>query len=575
MVPDVSKTARFSNQFDQISNFTTRSILCVPLHTKGQTIGAIEALNKAGKFDDDDLRLLSSLASLAAGGIENARLFKQAQQEITERKRAEEALQVTVQHLETAHNQAMVYAQELNAEIIERKRAEEALEKERALLAQRVAERTADLKAANEELAQAARLKDEFLASMSHELRTPLSAVLGLSEVIRGEIYGPVNEKQRKALSDIEDSGRHLLSLINDILDLSKIGAGKLELQLDRVAVAPVCQASLQMIEDEARRKDIEVSSKLDTAVTMLQADERRLKQILVNLLSNAVKFTPDGGAVGLEVTGAAERDEVDFIVWDTGIGISPEGLNHLFQPFMQLNAGLARQYPGTGLGLALVHRMVELHQGRIVVESEQGRGSRFTVSLPWRAQSQSPAPASPEAQTSVVEIAVPRSETVPAAAPARPHTASTVPDDSSDHQHLEPQPPAVESPLILLAEDDQKLAIFMKNYLTAKHYRVILAGNGLAAVELARREQPDLILMDVQMPDIDGLEATRRIRAEGGPDLAGVPIIALTALAMSGDRERCLEAGANHYLSKPIKLKELAQAIEIQLIKNQLSKKG
>jgi len=575
MVPDVSKTSRFSDQFDQISNFTTRSILCVPLHTKGQIIGAIEALNKAGKFDDDDLRLLSSLASLAAGGIENARLFKQAQQEIIERKRAEEALQVTVQRLETAHNQAMVYAQELNAEITERKRAEEALEKERALLAHRVAERTADLRAANEELAQAARLKDEFLASMSHELRTPLSAVLGLSEVIRGEIYGPVNDKQRKALSDIEESGRHLLSLINDILDLSKIEAGKLELQLDRVPVASVCQASLRMIEDEARRKDIEVSSKLDTSVTILQADERRLKQILVNLLSNAVKFTPDGGAVGLEVTGAAERDEVDLTVWDTGIGISPEDLKHLFQPFMQLNAGLARQYPGTGLGLALVHRMVELHDGRITVESEQGQGSRFTISLPWQAQAQSPAPADPETQGSVVEIAVPRTEAVPATVPERSVADSTVPGESSDHHHVEPSPPVLEPPLILLAEDDQKLANFMKNYLTAKHYRVILAGNGLDAVELARQEQPDLILMDVQMPEIDGLEATRRIRAEDEPDLAGVPIIALTALAMSGDRERCLEAGANHYLSKPIKLKELAQAIEIQLIKNQLSKKG
>jgi CheY-like chemotaxis protein len=218
---------------------------------------------------------------------------------------------------------------------------------------------------------------------------------------------------------------------------------------------------------------------------------------------------------------------------------------------------------------------MVELHKGRLVVESEEGQGSRFTVSLPWQAQSQPAAPADTEAPGSVVEITVPRDEAMPATAPESQATDSTVPDGSSDHQPAEPQPTAPESPLILVAEDDQKLANFMKNYLTAKHYRVILAKNGLDAVELARQERPDLILMDVQMPEIDGLEATRRIRADDEPDLAGVPIIALTALAMSGDRERCLEAGANNYLSKPIKLKELAQAIEIQLIKNRFSRKG
>jgi PAS domain S-box-containing protein len=423
-----------------------------------------------------------------------------------------------------------LFLQGITLDITERKLAEEALIDERALLARRVDERTADLSAANADLARAAMLKDEFLASMSHELRTPLNAVLGLSEALQEEIYGSLNDRQRRALHSIAESGRHLLDLINDILDLAKIGAGKLELDLQPVAVETICQASLRLIKQVAHTKQLSVALTLDPAVTLLHVDARRMKQILVNLLSNAVKFTPAGGSIGLEVAGNTIRQAVDLTVWDTGIGIAHEQMSQLFQPFVQLDRRLARQYEGTGLGLALVYRMIELHGGSIAVTSEIGRGSRFTVALPWPA-AYADAPAS---HGSVIEPAP-----HPISPPARPA----------------PQP------LVLLAEDNEATITMIVDYLDTCGYRVVVARNGAEAIMRAREARPAIVLMDIQMPGIDGLEATRRIRTIEA--LADLPVIALTALAMPGDHERCLAAGANHYLSKPVSLRRLANLIE------------
>jgi PAS domain S-box-containing protein len=417
-------------------------------------------------------------------------------------------------------------------DITERKQAQEALAKERALLARHVEERTADLSAANAELARAGRLKDEFLASMSHELRTPLNAILGLSEALQEGVYGPLVERQHVSLHSIEESGRHLLALINDILDLAKIGAGKIELEYESVSIRTVCQASLQLVRQAAQKKQLVVELTIDPAVTLMYGDARRLKQILVNLLANAVKFTPPGGAIGLKVVGDLNRQVVDLTVWDTGIGIAPEDLSRLFQPFVQLDSRLARQYEGTGLGLVLVSRMAELHGGSVRVASEPGVGSRFTVSLPWQ-----------------------------------------VPSGHGDVRKMQQEPPAANErpaaltpPAILLAEDNELNILTITGYLEAKGYRILVARNGAEAVARARESRPALILMDIQMPDMDGLEAIRRIRAQNkAPSL---PIIALTALAMPGDRERCLAAGADEYLSKPVSLKGLVAAVDTQLRK-------
>ncbi|MGB0388947.1 MAG: ATP-binding protein [Ardenticatenaceae bacterium] len=413
---------------------------------------------------------------------------------------------------------------QLEARTHELERAKAALEEERTLLALRVEERTAELKQANLELARAARLKDEFLANMSHELRTPLSTVLGMNELLRMKIYGPLNAKQEETLHDMDQSARHLLVLINDILDLSKIEAGKMELQIGPALVANVCESSLFFITQMAQTKQITLFRPTDMPFKGWQADGRRIKQILVNLLSNAVKFTPQGGQVGLEVKG--DEKQIHFTVWDTGIGISAEDMKRLFQPFTQIDSGLSRQHEGTGLGLSLSLKLAQMHGGTITLESEEGQGSRFTLSLPWG----TPAP--------------------------------------MDHRLLHPPermiPKTPQSARILLAEDNETNMNLVRDYLHSLGHKVIWARNGMEVIERSRAEQPNLILMDIQMPIMDGLEATRRLRSDN--NLKRIPIIALSALAMPGDREMCLKAGVNQYLSKPIRLQELAVALQAEL---------
>jgi PAS domain S-box-containing protein len=456
--------------------------------------------------------------------------------EIGERLRVEEALQSAKEELEIKVRERTAELrsanERLHLELAQRTRAEQALERERQQLARRVRERTEDLSRANAELARAARLKDEFLASMSHELRTPLNAVLGLSEALEEQIYGPLDSRQREVLRSVQESGRHLLALINDILDLSKIEAGKAALEPRPVPVGEVCEASLLLVRQQAHKKKLAMTFAPDGRIMVLNVDQRRLKQMLVNLLINAVKFTPEGGAVGLEVAGDAEAGEARFTVWDTGVGIAGEDMGRLFEPFVQLDSSLARQHAGTGLGLALVYRMAEMHGGSVAVESRVGKGSRFTISLPWDGCVTGHAPCQAAGE----------------AGPAPARALEGVPG----------------RPLILLAEDNEGNIETFSDYLLSRGYRLSVARDGEEAVRRAAEERPDLIMMDIQMPGVDGLEATRRIRAGGAAP--GVPIVALTALAMTGDRERCLEAGADEYLSKPVSLKQLARIIDARL---------
>jgi signal transduction histidine kinase len=279
--------------------------------------------------------------------------------------------------------------QQATREIEERKRAEAALEEERASLAQKVSERTAELTNINIKLSQAMQAKDQFLANMSHELRTPLTAILGKTEVMQEGIYGSLTERQLHAVKTVHSSGTHLLSLINDILDVVRIESGQLELYWEPVALNVVCEAGIQLVNEEARRKAIKINKRFDDHIQTIQGDNKRLTQILVNLLSNAVKFTPVGGEIGLEVYSDQVNDSVKIVVWDTGIGISEAGKQKLFgelnrpKPFAQLENSLARQYQGTGLGLTLVYSLTQMHSGHIEIESEVGKGTQITVSLP------------------------------------------------------------------------------------------------------------------------------------------------------------------------------------------------
>ena len=406
------------------------------------------------------------------------------------------------------------------------------------------------LQKANQELLRATKLKDEFLANMSHELRTPLNSILGLSESLKDEILGSMNEKQLRAITVVESSGEHLLSLINDILDLSKISSGMVELDIISVSVKNLCDSSLVFVKQQAFNKKIQIYSHIPTHINNINIDERRIKQVLINLLTNAVKFTPNEGnikllvAIGSGDTWQGEatipqqlRDKnsptILFQVVDTGIGIAAKDLQILFQPFIQVDSALNRQYEGTGLGLALVKQLVELHSGQVMVESVLGQGSCFTFALPYEM--------SPSNTISNAIASISNS------------TISSSMEIASDNAPL--------TPLILLAEDNEANIQTFSSYLTAIKYRVIIARNGLEAVAQAKANLPDVILMDIQMPTMDGLEATKQIRLD--PNLVNIPIITLTALAMEGDREKCLDAGANEYLAKPIRLRQLHTTIQ------------
>jgi PAS domain S-box-containing protein len=412
-------------------------------------------------------------------------------------------------------------------DVTERKQMELALEAERNQLVQRVEERTADLSRANSNLARALRVKDEFLANMSHELRTPLNAILGLSESLAEQIAGPLNEKQQKYISTISESGHHLLSLINDILDLAKIEAGQITMDINKVDIHSICQASLRMIKQLAQKKDQQVSLQIDKGLGLMWADERRLKQMIVNLLGNAVKFTPEHGKLGLEVHGDEEANQIAITVWDHGIGIKADDLERLFQPFVQLDSGLAREATGTGLGLALVSQMARLHGGSVNAVSEPGKGSRFTIVLPWE----------------------------PALA------ADTVSRMRITGKFRAIKLDETNKPTILLVEDTKEVVMMLKDYLELAGYQVFTAQDGVDGLVQARHVKPDLILMDVQMPRMDGFETTRKLRSD--PNFRYTPIIALTALAMPHDRERCLEAGMDEYISKPVNLKALIKIIQ------------
>jgi PAS domain S-box-containing protein len=377
----------------------------------------------------------------------------------------------------------------------------------------------------NAELARATRLKDEFLANMSHELRTPLNSVLGLSEVLQERIYGDLTEQQQRALNTIQINGQHLLVLINDILDLAKIESGKLELQMAPVSAQQLCQSTIPFIQQQAFRKQISFTLNLPSDLAYIEVDERLIRQALLNLLSNAVKFTPSGGSVTLTVEGNAAEQSLSFSVIDTGIGIATENIDKLFQPFVQIDSSLSRHYSGTGLGLALVRRIVELHKGIVTIRSTIGQGSQFTVLLPWK-HANSP------------NRAKILSDTVTAAKTG----AKSLPIET---QH------AVKKPIVLLVEDNLDNIETLTAYLNLKGFEIVVARNGLQATQLAQAQSFNLILMDIQMPGMDGLEAIRQIRSQEQD--RHIPILAVTALAMPEDEERCLAAGADDYLTKPI----------------------
>ena len=401
----------------------------------------------------------------------------------------------------------------------------------------------------NRELEQTNCLKSEFLANTSHEIRTPLSSILGFTHLIREQGgYSASNPRHQEYLNIILTSGQHLLALINDILDLSKIEANQLDLHWETIDLTPLCQTALTLVREKASDKGLALKLGIDPEIGQLVGDPLRLKQMLFNLLSNAVKFTVTG-TIGLEVT---QKDgKIHLCVWDTGTGISAEQRSLLFRPYSQISNIAASSEEGTGLGLALTQKLAELHGGKVSVESELSQGSRFTISLPIK----------PSGLSSSFTPIVPSES--PNLSPVKPAPRSLRPALSVPSSRVRP---------VLLVEDNRHNAKLMLTCLSKLGYDLMWVENGKEMWQALKKTIPALILMDIQLPDVDGLKLIQELRADSR--YQQIPVIAQTAMAMTGDRQLCLEAGATDYISKPLDLGKLPQIIAkyIQLDRYQSS---
>ncbi len=387
----------------------------------------------------------------------------------------------------------------------------------------------------NQMLEESSRMKSEFLSNMSHELRTPLNAIIGFSELLKDGLVGPLAQRQRDYIGHIFEGGQHLLALINDILDMSKVDAGKVELQFEAVDVQAALADGLRVVEEKAHAKQLQLSCDIATPMGEVAVDARRFKQILYNLLSNAVKFTPQGGQVSLrarrvnrrEATSAVPGFEVgrrtvlapgdgdDFLeitVTDSGIGMRPQDLKQLFTPFTQINHPANRGIEGTGLGLAMVLRLAELHGGAVAVSSEPERGTCFSVWLPWR------------------------------------HDAAPSLDAATG---------AVPRGLALVIEDDERAATLMGLQLQTQGFQVRHVRSAEAALALSEELVPDLITLDIMLPGMDGWAFLRRVKTL--PRWAQVPVV---VVSVQPDGELAKSLGASLALQKPIGFDELQQGL-------------
>lgn len=407
--------------------------------------------------------------------------------------------------------------------------ARKALERQLRRNNEQLAEQTRKAEEAN-------RAKSEFLANMSHEIRTPMNGILGMAALVRDT---PLTPGQREHLNLLTGSAETLLKIINDILDFSKVEAGKLDFEDVPFDLGRVLEATLGEQALPAQEKNISLSLAIDPEVDVrLRGDPVRLRQVLTNLVGNAVKFTQDGAvsvrAVLDSVHGSSQT--VHFSIADTGIGIPPEKQRTIFDPFCQADSSMTRRYGGTGLGLAISARLVEMMEGRIWVESAPHRGSCFHFTATFQ-----------EVES---EAAAPESQS-PAMAPVQQFLSEAAPGRNGSA--------AVE---ILVAEDNAVNQRLLVRLLEKAGYSVSVAENGREVLNLLDQAQFDLIFMDVQMPEMDGFEATARIREREQVSGGRVPIIAMTAHAMKGDREKCLAAGMDDYLSKPVRFEEVLASI-------------
>jgi signal transduction histidine kinase/ActR/RegA family two-component response regulator len=409
--------------------------------------------------------------------------------------------------LQSTNGELKARTQELEEEIFHRKQTQEEL-----LNAKHAAE-------------EANRAKSTFLANMSHELRTPLNAIIGYSEMLEEETRDVGKVENVQDLKKIQAAGKHLLSLINDVLDLSKIEAGKMGLHLETFDVSQVVEEMVATLQPAAAKNANSIHTHLAESVRVMRADITKVRQILFNLLSNACKFT-DHGTISVDVDQIKieERDWIQFRVSDTGIGISSKQKENLFHEFAQADASIARKYGGTGLGLAITHRFVQLMKGQISVESEPELGAIFTVQLP-------------------AQVVIETTESAPSEGTDASATFSETKTDLDT---------------ILVIDDDPSVRDLMSRFLTKLDFHVVSAANGEEGFRLAKQIRPLLITLDVVMPECDGWTVLNRLKSDS--ELAEIPVIMVTVV---DNEARGLDLGASNYLIKPVERERLAVLVE------------